>query len=522
MSQAVTTPAPSSAAAELKGVPVTVVILTYNEADNIADCIRSCSFTDDIHVLDSGSTDGTCEIAASLGAHVHQHPFTSFGEQRNWAIDNIPHKYEWVFHLDADERFTPELAEEVQRVIEADPQEAGFYVPHKLIFMGRWVRWAEGYPVYQMRFFHIRRMRFRDYGHGQREDTTGTIGWLKKPYLHYNFSKGLTEWLDKHNRYSSLEAEAIFAGRESGPVSLRPSLFGNVVQRRRYLTMRVRPIMPGKWLGRFIWSYFIKFGFLDGWAGLRYCLLLSMYELLISLKLEERRAQARQVPRSGKQEAPAEPVAERTEPTYVPVDGKDREAIKDVQSQQFVNTAHAASPAATAREGSSWSFMENVARVLWMFTQGTLFRFSFHNWYAWRRFLLRCFGARIGRGVRIRPSVRIEIPWHLEIGEGSIVGDFAILYCLGRITIGRHAVISQYAHLCAGTHDYTTRRFPLIRRPIRIGDEAWVAADAFIGPGVKIGDRAVVGARSTVIRDVAPDDIVAGSPAKFVKKRVLR
>lgn len=174
-----------------------------------------------------------------------------------------------------------------------------------------------------------------------------------------------------------------------------------------------------------------------------------------------------------------------------------------------------------AREQSSWSFGMKVRRVLWMFAQGLLFRCSFHNWYAWRRMVLRAFGANVGARVRVRPSVHIEMPWNVELGEGAIVGDHAILYSLGKITIGSFSVISQYSHLCAGTHDHTKRSFPLVCQPITIGREAWIAADVFVGPGVTVGDRSVVGARSSVFADIPADVIAAGTPAKVLKPRVL-
>ena len=170
----------------------------------------------------------------------------------------------------------------------------------------------------------------------------------------------------------------------------------------------------------------------------------------------------------------------------------------------------------TIREASTWTVKEKAVRTLWMLTQATLFRWSFHNWYGWRRLLLRSFGARLGRGVQVRPTVRIEIPWHLEIADDVVIGDFAILYALGPITIGRGVVISQYAHLCAGSHDYTTRRFALQRIPIVVGEEVWIAADAYIGPGVRIA------ARATVVKDVPEDEIGGGNPARTIKRRVLR
>jgi putative colanic acid biosynthesis acetyltransferase WcaF len=170
---------------------------------------------------------------------------------------------------------------------------------------------------------------------------------------------------------------------------------------------------------------------------------------------------------------------------------------------------------------SPWTPMENFKRALWMVVRASLFRPSFHNWYAWRRFLLRSFGAKVGDGVRVRPTAAVEIPWNLELADNVIVGDYAILYSLGKITIGRATMISQYAHLCAGTHDYTSRKYPLLRPPIVVGEEAWIAADAFVGPGVTIGDRAVVGARATVMKDVAAEQVVVGPTAQAIKTRVL-
>jgi putative colanic acid biosynthesis acetyltransferase WcaF len=180
-----------------------------------------------------------------------------------------------------------------------------------------------------------------------------------------------------------------------------------------------------------------------------------------------------------------------------------------------------AAPGLRAREQSPWSLGMKLRRVAWMLARGPLFRCSFHNWYAWRRVVLRAFGATVGPRARVRPTTRIEMPWNLELGEAAIVGDYAILYSLGRITIGPFSVVSQYAHLCAGTHDHTKRSFPLICLPITIGRDAWVAADAFVAPGVTVGDRSVVGARACVFKDVPPDVIVAGNPAAVIKPRVL-
>jgi putative colanic acid biosynthesis acetyltransferase WcaF len=139
--------------------------------------------------------------------------------------------------------------------------------------------------------------------------------------------------------------------------------------------------------------------------------------------------------------------------------------------------------------------------------------------WGWRRALLRLFGARIGREVHIYPSVRIAIPWNLAIGDQSAVGDRAILYALGPITLGKRVTVSQGAHLCAGTHDYRDPAMPLRKPPIVIGREAWICADAFVGPGVHIGVRAIVGARCVVMKNVAPDAIMIGNPARLLRPR---
>jgi putative colanic acid biosynthesis acetyltransferase WcaF len=129
------------------------------------------------------------------------------------------------------------------------------------------------------------------------------------------------------------------------------------------------------------------------------------------------------------------------------------------------------------------------------------------------------FGAKIHATVRIRSSVRIECPWNLKLDEDVLVGDHAILYALGPITVGAQTVISQQAHLCAGTHDFNSPNFTLIRASIEIADRSWIAADAFVGPGVKVGTGAILGARGCAFKDLAPWTIYGGNPAKAIKQR---
>jgi putative colanic acid biosynthesis acetyltransferase WcaF len=174
---------------------------------------------------------------------------------------------------------------------------------------------------------------------------------------------------------------------------------------------------------------------------------------------------------------------------------------------------------AANRAARKWSRKALIARALWELLSLPLFAWTPRPLWAWRRIVLRLFGAHVGRSVHVCPSVRIAVPWNLTVEDEAAVGDRAILYSLGPIRIGKCATVSQYAHLCAGTHDHTRLDLPLLKPPIVIGDGAWICADAFVGPGVTIGELAVVGARAVVVRDVPARAIVVGNPARPVGER---
>lgn len=163
-----------------------------------------------------------------------------------------------------------------------------------------------------------------------------------------------------------------------------------------------------------------------------------------------------------------------------------------------------------------------VTVQMWWIVQATLFSMSPQFMYSWRNFLLRSFGAKIGKNVIIRPSVRVTYPWKLSIGDNSWVGDHAELYTLGDITIGNNAVVSQKSYLCTGSHDHQSKAFDIYQKPIVIEDEAWVATDVYIAPGVTIGKGAVIGARSSVFKDMPAGMICIGSPAKPIKPRIAK
>ena len=158
---------------------------------------------------------------------------------------------------------------------------------------------------------------------------------------------------------------------------------------------------------------------------------------------------------------------------------------------------------------------------LWWAVYVLFFKPSPQVLYGWRRFLLRCFGAKIGKNVIVRPSAQITYPWKVTIGDYSWIGDDVVLYSLGEIEIGKNTVVSQKSYLCTGSHDYTKIDFPIFAKKIIIEDQCWLATDVFVSPGVIIGKGTVVGARSTVIKDLESNSVYVGSPVKFIKRRKI-
>lgn len=174
---------------------------------------------------------------------------------------------------------------------------------------------------------------------------------------------------------------------------------------------------------------------------------------------------------------------------------------------------------AANRAARKWSPLELLGRALWEIIGAPLFRWTPRQLWILRRILLRTFGARIGSRVNIHPTARIEIPWNLTAADFVAIGDRAIIYNLGRITIGRSATVSQNAHLCAGSHDFRDGAMTLLKLPIAVEEGAWICADAFVGPGVRVHAGAIVGARAVVTRDVDANTVVAGNPARAVGLR---
>lgn len=172
------------------------------------------------------------------------------------------------------------------------------------------------------------------------------------------------------------------------------------------------------------------------------------------------------------------------------------------------------------RNTKKWSNKELLGRMLWGCIQ-PLFKYSPRLFWGWRTFLLRSFGAKIGHNVHIHPSVKVFIPWNLEVGDWSSVGYDAALYNLGKVSIGKKVTISQRAYLCAGTHDYCDPSMKLQKSTIKIADKVWVCADAFVGPEVSISEGVVLAARSVAVKNLEPWKVYGGNPAKYLKERIL-
>jgi glycosyltransferase involved in cell wall biosynthesis len=273
-------------------LPISVLILTLDEEKNIERCLEALGWSDDVVVLDSFSSDRTVELAERAGARVYQRAFDDFAGQRNHALDEIEFAHDWILHLDADEVVTDELRDELAVVVTRGEFDA-YRIAGKLMLNGRWLRHAGMYPVYQVRLGRKDALRFRQAGHGQRETLDGArIGTLRNAYLHFGFSKGLADWIARHNRYAAQEARANLARRGAAG----PGLFGlfhrdRTVRRRAAKSLATR--LPFRPFLRFVYMYLLKLGFLDGRSGWTYCRMIAMYEYWIVLYEREMRSKAR-------------------------------------------------------------------------------------------------------------------------------------------------------------------------------------------------------------------------------------
>jgi glycosyltransferase involved in cell wall biosynthesis len=271
---------------------ISVLILTKNEERNLPECMGTLRWSDDVHVLDSYSTDATVAIASQFGAKVWYRAFDSFAQQQNWALENIQFLYPWVFYIDADERVTPELAKSMVNAVQNPRDSVAFRIRRRDFFMGTWLKHVQATPYY-LRLFRRDNMRYERIGHPvsvPHGPVTPIDGYLD----HFPFSKGIAQWVDKHNFYSTQEAQQLLADR-SRQWSLRKAFFGKSFEEKRRNQKQLYYRMPGRPLLKALGLYFLKRGFLDGYAGFAYCALIGFYEYLIVLKGRELSAEIAQV-----------------------------------------------------------------------------------------------------------------------------------------------------------------------------------------------------------------------------------
>lgn len=276
---------------KMEKAPLSLFVLTYNSEEDIELCLASVTgWADEIFVVDSFSTDRTVDVARDNDVRVYFHEFESFAKQRNWALENLPFKNEWILHLDADERLTSELREEIaQLLISSANVLDGYYIKRRFIWMGRWLRHGGQYPSAELRLFRRHLVRVIDAGHREYVALRGRVGTLRNDMIHES-AKGLFWWIEKHNMYSVREAEELF--RCSGVKSLsdvasEEVLEGNKrVWLRKNIWARMPPVVRA--FVMFAYRYVFQLGFLDGIPGFLYCFFHDLwYQLLIDAKLLE-------------------------------------------------------------------------------------------------------------------------------------------------------------------------------------------------------------------------------------------
>jgi glycosyltransferase involved in cell wall biosynthesis len=269
---------------------LSVIVLAYNEEANLPACLASLEGLGcELFVVDSGSTDRTVDIAKIAGAYVVNHPFENYAAQRNWAQEHLPIRSEWVLHLDADERLTPELVREVNSVLARSASEVdGFLLRRRTVFMGRWIRHGGHYPSYHLRLFRRDRGICEDRLYDQHFLVSGRVAKLCSDYIDI-VTSNLSTWTTRHARWAELEAlESLLDRREASRVP--PRVFGTAIERRRWLRERVfwRSPLFARAFGYWVYRYLFRLGFLDGVEGLIFHFLQGCwYRFLVDVHLYE-------------------------------------------------------------------------------------------------------------------------------------------------------------------------------------------------------------------------------------------
>ena len=267
---------------------VTAIVLTLNEENNIKSFLRNLTWVDRIILVDSGSTDKTIEYATEFGCDIYYNSWAGFSDQRNWALDHTSIKTEWVVFIDADEEITPRLRQEILTATKS-VEFSAYYLCYKVIFLGKWVKRSSNYPVWHPRIVRTGKVRFKNAvtGHGETWEVNGKVGYIREPYVHYSFSKGLSFWFEKHNRLSTMECESILNDKKSF-FKIFTECIAHDHHKRRQALRGLSYYLPFRPFFRFIYQTIIKGGILDGPAGWTYCALYFAYEIMISAKIKEK------------------------------------------------------------------------------------------------------------------------------------------------------------------------------------------------------------------------------------------
>jgi glycosyltransferase involved in cell wall biosynthesis len=263
---------------------ISVIILTLNEESNIQACLDSLSFSDDVVLLDSGSSDKTIKIAKKFGAKVCERKFDNYAAQRNFGL-SLDFKYDWILMIDADERVTSELFNEIKNAVNIPNNPNTLYrLRRKDHFMGKWIKHSSGYPTWFGRIMKKGRVEVRR-EINEEYYTDGEVGFLKEHLIHYPFNKGVEYWFERHNKYSSMEAKRLL--HDSITLKDFKNFFNKDPMIKRKIFKSLAYKMPFRPIFTFIFLYFFKLGILDGLAGFHYSLMRSIYEYQIDLKMKE-------------------------------------------------------------------------------------------------------------------------------------------------------------------------------------------------------------------------------------------
>jgi len=275
-------------------VSISILLLTLNEESNLPDCLASVGWSNDIVLLDSFSTDRTVEIAKRSGCRVFQRKFDNWAAHQNWAVRNIPFRNSWVLYMDADERCTKELADEILATCNADSAASAYRVRRKDFFMGRWLRHAQLYPTWLVRVFRPEKISYERLVNPV-AIVDGDVQALDGHLHHFPFNRGIGHWISRHNQYSDLEARELFERTSENRPSLKDCL-SNDPNRRRLFFKAVFTRLPGRPAIKFVYYYLVRFGWLDGAPGFTYSSLQAVYEYMILLKVRELKRRSRNLP----------------------------------------------------------------------------------------------------------------------------------------------------------------------------------------------------------------------------------